>query len=184
MDLSEEDASKLLENRVNFKLYNAEQHLNNLKTLNQNGISMRQYRGRVTWEMEIESFLFHISGVYDSLLVRINDKLELKLKGKDIKYHNIKTFLTYLNEQSLLTSLHNFYNNSSVQKLTEWRNYVTHYNLLNILMTGSSDEPEVFIHKDPDKKPDKKLPILFLEKGLKDVKDLVQDFMNNHPRLK
>lgn len=32
MDLSEEDATKLIENRVNFKLYAAEQHLNNLKT--------------------------------------------------------------------------------------------------------------------------------------------------------
>jgi Cthe_2314-like HEPN len=183
MDLSEEDATKLIENRVNFKLYAAEQHLNNLKTLNQNGVSIRQYRGRVPLEMEIECFLFHIVGVYDSLLVRINDKLGLKLKGKDIKYHNIKKILTYLNEQSLLTSLHNFYNNSSLKKLTEWRNYVTHHNLLNIHATGSSDEPEVFIDEGPDKKPDKKLPILFLEKGLKDVKDLVQD-LNKHPLFK
>jgi hypothetical protein len=123
MDLSEEDASKLLENRVNFKLYTAEQHLNSLKTLNQNGISIRQFRGRVPWEMEIESFLFHISGVYGSLLVRINDKLELKLKGKDIKYHNFKTILTYLNEQSLLTSPHNFSNNSSEIKGMEKSRY-------------------------------------------------------------
>lgn len=143
--------------------------------------------------MEIESFLFHIIGVYDSLLFRIIDKLGLKLEGKDIKFKNITSSLTCLNEQALLTSLHNFYNNSSVQKLREWRNHVTHHNLLNIHIslnnieniintrTSSSDEAEVFIVDDPDKKF---TIIPLLEESLGNMKDLVQDFMNKHPRFK
>jgi hypothetical protein len=58
MDLSEEDAAKLIENRVNFKLYAAEQHLNNLKTLNQNGISIRQFREEFVGKWRLNPFCF------------------------------------------------------------------------------------------------------------------------------
>jgi hypothetical protein len=67
-DISEEDATKLVEDRAKLKLYAAEQHLKNLMNLEQNGITMHTSNGGVHWEMEIESFLFHSVGVSDSLL--------------------------------------------------------------------------------------------------------------------
>jgi hypothetical protein len=97
-DLSEEEARELMENRVKFKLYAAEQHLKNLIIFEQKGSNMRLFKERVHWEMEIESFLFHIVGVWDSLLAKINDNWELRLKGRDININNIKIFLNYLNK--------------------------------------------------------------------------------------
>ncbi|MFZ0510951.1 MAG: hypothetical protein WAM14_05045, partial [Candidatus Nitrosopolaris sp.] len=101
-DISEEEALELIENRVKFKLYAAEQHLKNLKILEQDGSNMQSFKEGVRWEMEIESFLFHIVGVRDSLLININNKLELRLEGRDIDFMNIRIMLNYLNEQNLL----------------------------------------------------------------------------------
>jgi hypothetical protein len=69
-DLSEDEAGRLIENRTESKMYAAEQRLNNLKRLEQKGSNMRLFKERVHWEMEIESFLFHIVGVWDSLLAK------------------------------------------------------------------------------------------------------------------
>jgi hypothetical protein len=41
-----------------------------------------------------------IVGVWDSLLAKINNIWELRLKGRDLKIDNIKIMLNYLNEQS------------------------------------------------------------------------------------
>jgi hypothetical protein len=47
-DISEDEAGKLLANRTEFKLYAVEQHLNNLKMLEQKGSNMRLSKGRPT----------------------------------------------------------------------------------------------------------------------------------------
>jgi len=150
-EISEDEAGKLIENRTEFKLYAAEQHLNNLKRLEQKGSNMRLFKERVHWEMEIESFLFHIVGVCDSLLAKINNNWELRLKRRDVNINNIKFFLNYLNEQALLINLTNFIENTD--KLREWRNRITHENLMNIQIRPNTDrEPEVYFVDDPKKK--------------------------------
>jgi hypothetical protein len=121
--ISEDEAERLIENRTEFKLYAAEQHLNNLKRLEHKGSNMRLFKERVHWEMEIESFLFHIVGVWDSDS-KINNIWELRLKGRDVNIDNIEFFLNYLNEQALLINLANF--NKNTEKLRDWRNRVTH----------------------------------------------------------
>jgi hypothetical protein len=179
-DISEDEAGRLIENRTEFKLYAAEQHLNNLKRLEQKGSNMRLFKERVHWEMEIESFLFHIVGVWDSLLAKINNIWELRLKGRDVNIDKIELFLNYLNEQALLINLANFSKNT--EKLREWRNRVTHENLINIQIRPSTDgEPEVFFVDDPDKKL---VIIPLLENALQNVKVLVQDIMNSESRLR
>ncbi|MDP9288723.1 MAG: hypothetical protein M3P08_11070 [Thermoproteota archaeon] len=127
-DISEEDATKLVEDRAKFKLYAAEQHLKNLINLEQNGITMHSFKGRVHWEMEIESFLFHLVGVSDSLLAKTNDKLKLKLKDRDVKIEKIKILLNYLNEESLLLNLRKLDKQNWFHELRRWRNQVTHIN--------------------------------------------------------
>jgi hypothetical protein len=178
-DISEDEAGKLLENRTKFKLFAAEQHLNNLKRLEQEGSSMRFFRERVRWEMEIESFLFHIVGVFDSLLAKINNNWELRLKRRDINIDNIKIFLKFLNEQALLMNLANF--NGNTKKLRGWRNRITHENLLNIqVRPHSAGEPEIFFVDDPNKKL---VIIPLLENEFNNVKGLVEDIVKNEPRL-
>jgi hypothetical protein len=181
-DISEEEARELMENRVKFKLYAAEQHLKNLKNLEQNGSSMRFFKERVRWEMEIESFLFYIVGVWDSLLDKINNNWELRLKGRDININNIKMFLNYLNEQALLINLVNFMDH--IKKLKEWRNQTTHRDLPSVLFRiniAVDDKPKVFFRDDPDKKLE---VIPFLEDSLRSVKTLLQEIIKNEPRLR
>jgi hypothetical protein len=50
-NISEEEAIELMENRVKFKLNAAEQHLNNLKDIEQSGTTMHSSKGRVKWDM-------------------------------------------------------------------------------------------------------------------------------------
>ena len=179
-DILEDEAGRLIENRTEFKLYAAEQHLNNLKRLEHKGSNMRLFKERVLWEMEIESFLFHIVGVWDSLLAKINNIWELRLKGRDVNIDNIEFFLNYLNEQALLISLANFSKNT--QELREWRNWVTHENLMYVQIRPNTDgEPEVYFVDDPKKKL---VIIPLLENALQNVKGLVQDIMNSESRLR
>jgi hypothetical protein len=79
--LSSEDAKKLLQDRVQFKLYAAKQHLENVRILDKDGESINAYpQTRVYSEMEIECLLFQLVGSVDALLFRINDKLNLLMK--------------------------------------------------------------------------------------------------------
>ncbi len=71
--ISSDDAQKLLEDRVKFKLYAAKQHLDRLKKYQTKPRKhMRSSEIRVKTEMEIDCFLANIIGAKDSLLVQIN----------------------------------------------------------------------------------------------------------------
>ncbi len=138
------------------------------------------FKERVHWEMEIESFLFHIVGVWDSLLAKINNIWELSLKGRDVNRDDIEFFLNYLNERALLINLANFSKNT--EKLREWRKRVTHENLMYVQIRPNTDgEPEVYFVDDPKKKL---VIIPLLENALQNVKGLVQDIMNSESRLR
>ena len=84
--LSSDDARKLLEDRVQFKLYAAEQHQKNLQDfLDKNGIYMNSsFQSRVYSEIEIESLLSQLVGSVDALLIRINEKPDLGQNEKSI----------------------------------------------------------------------------------------------------
>lgn len=136
--------------------------------------------------MEIEPFVFHIVGVRDSLLVKINDKLGLRLKEEEVNMKSIGNKLNQLNEQNLLTDLGNLDSDNCFQILKKLRNQSTHRTLINVqfrheIGTGGSDEPKVFFVADPDKRLE---VIPFLETSLQKVKLLLQTIIKNDPRLK
>ena len=71
--------------------------------------------------------------------------------------------------------------NMNTEKLREWRNRVTHENLMNIQIRPNTDgEPEVYFVEDPKKKL---VIIPLLENELKNVKRLVEDIIKNDSRL-
>ena len=135
---------------------------------------------RVRWEMEIESFLFYVVGVRDSFLVKINDKLGLKLKEEEVYMNTIENKLNHLNEQHLLTDLKNFNTSSCFRILKESRDQSTHRRLIEVRFshglyedlnagTSRSVKPKVFLVADPDKQ----LEIIpFLEDSLQKVEAL------------
>jgi len=131
-EMSEEEAGRLLENRMEFKLYVAKRHLNNLRRFEQEGSSMPFFKERVRWEMEIESFLFYVVDVRDSFLAKINDKLGLGLKEEEVYMNTIETKLNQRSEQHILTDLKNFNTSSCFRILKESRDQSTHRRLIDM----------------------------------------------------
>lgn len=182
-DISEEQARELIENRTKFKLYAAQQHLNNLKMLEQKGSSARFFKERIHWEMEIESFLFHLVGVSDSLLAKANDKLKLKLDVGKVRIENMRPLLNKLNEGDLLSNLSKFDEKPWFSRSRRWRNQVTHITLLSVLFKidiPENGKPKVFFRDDPKKEME---VIPFLEDALHNVIVLLQEVIRNEPRL-
>ncbi|AIC16076.1 hypothetical protein [Nitrososphaera viennensis] len=82
---------KLLHDRVEFRLYAAEQHLNRLKEI---GDDIAKDNARIEVEMEIDCFLSHLMGAVDSLLFEINNKLELGIRPYDVSFANVQSALS------------------------------------------------------------------------------------------
>jgi hypothetical protein len=182
-DLSQQESEELIRNRTKFKLYAAQQHLKNLKNLEQSGTTMHSPKGRVEWEMEIESFLFHLVGVSDSLLAKTNDMLGLNLNLGEVRIEKMKPLLTNRNEGILLSNLGKFDAEDWFKRLRIWRNKVTHISLLPVLFSVEIPEngkPKVFFRHDQDKKLE---VIPFLEDSLQKVKVFLREIIKNEPRL-
>jgi hypothetical protein len=87
--MSSPTSIKLLEDRIKFKFHAAKEHLKNLKCLEAKGETANAADARVKWEIEIEDLLSHLIGARDALLVRINEKFNLKVKKRDIYLANL-----------------------------------------------------------------------------------------------
>ena len=96
--------NELLSDRVNFKLFAAEQHLNKLREIEKNYGGIMGNR-RVYAEMEIDCFFAQIIGAKDSLLVQINEKLGLGLPIEEAKIQNLNPKLKSINQRDLLIEL-------------------------------------------------------------------------------
>ena len=69
--------SKFLSDRVGFKLYACQRHLKNLKNIESKYENLASADVRLGAEIEIDCLLSQMIGTVDSLLIEINDKLEL-----------------------------------------------------------------------------------------------------------
>jgi hypothetical protein len=83
--------SKLLHDRVEFKLYAAERHLNRLKEI---GDDIAKDNARIEVEVEIDCFLSHLVGAVGSLLSEINEKLELGIPPYEVSFANVQSALS------------------------------------------------------------------------------------------
>src|SRR5918995_3351554 len=84
----------LLDDRVEFKLYAAEQHLNRLKEIENAYGDIAKYNARIEVEMEVDSFLSQLVGAVDSLLFQINDKLDLGIPAEHVNFANVQSALS------------------------------------------------------------------------------------------
>ena len=90
--LSNDDnnTSKLLHDRVEFKLFAAERHLDRLKEIG----DIAKDNARIEVEVEIDCFLSQLLGAVDSLLFQINDKLELGIPPDRVSFPNVQSALS------------------------------------------------------------------------------------------
>ena len=94
--LSDEEGhiKRLLNDRVEFKLYAAEQHLNRLKDIENAYGDIAKYNARIEVEMEVDCFLSQLVGAVDSLLYQINDRLDLGVPTEHVNFANILSALS------------------------------------------------------------------------------------------
>jgi hypothetical protein len=84
----------LLDDRVEFKLYAAEQHLNRLKEIENVYGDIAKYNARIEVEMEVDCFLSQLVGAVDSLLFQINDRLDLGIPTERVNFANVQSALS------------------------------------------------------------------------------------------
>jgi hypothetical protein len=93
--LSDEGQIKrLLNDRVEFKLYAAEQHLNRLKEIENAYGDITKDNARIEVEMEVDCLLSQLVGAVDSLLFQINDRLELGVPTDRVNFANVQSALS------------------------------------------------------------------------------------------
>jgi hypothetical protein len=204
-NLSESDASALLNDRIKFKLYTAEHELNGLRELEKNGLSISSpsFVARVMWEMRIECFLAHLVGSVDALLIRINDRLDLGLKGMEVNRGEINDKLKNIRGKGgLLDLLNEAIKRGDDKKnppdptgwfwtLNDLRNQGMHRNLIkkhvhqcireDVNSGSSRSESRFYLITKPQTNLE---TIPYLEDSYQKTKDLVESIINTDPLLK
>ena len=94
--LSDDEGSikRLLNDRVEFKLYTAEQHLNRLKEIENAYGDIAKDNARIEVEMEVDCFLSQLVGAVESLLFQINDRLDLGIPTDHVNIANVQSALS------------------------------------------------------------------------------------------
>jgi hypothetical protein len=94
--LSDEEGriKRLLNDRAEFKLHAAEQHLNRLKEIENAYGDIAKDNARIEVEMEADCFLSQLVGAVDSLLFQINDRLDLGIPTDHVNFANVQSALS------------------------------------------------------------------------------------------
>ena len=184
--------SNLLTDRVEFKLYAAERHLNNLKEMQLNYSNIENDNQVVQIELEIDCFLAQILGAVDCLLILINTRLELGIATGKVDLATVQSALNARTKSiSLLTELH--------QALERDRWLWTLMEFRNQTMQGPSIQEEAILLDDNTMSLRSRYQnssivnsnefnginlISYFEQSVKRVRDLVNTIRMKEPLLK
>ncbi len=130
--LEDNEVSKLLGDRIQFKLWSAKKHLDKLVKI-ENNYGGLMGTNRIYAEDELDCYFAQIIGARDTLLMLINEKLHLNLSEKKVYIKSINEKLDSQNKKHILKEL----NDLSCDKtswywiLNELRNKSIHRSILN-----------------------------------------------------
>ena len=137
--LSDEEGhiKRLLNDRVEFKLYAAEQHLNRLKEIENAYGDIAKYNARIEVEMEVDCFLSQLIGAVESLLFQINDRLDLGIPAEHVNFANIQSALSSKTKKiDLLSPLDRARQQGNwYYMLSELRYHLVHRTFLNKVLS-------------------------------------------------
>ena len=176
-------AKKLLEDRIEFKFYAAEKHLQILSDMEAKGETPNNSQGRLNWEIEIEELLFHLIGAMDYLLLRINERLNLKLESRKVTAINVCKKLRLKKRNDLIKELWDLSNprnpvRSWLKILTDLRNTGTHRSIINVSFAG--DNTRITFVEDPKSE----LEIIpYLDDRIQRMRDLIDNIIRKDPSL-
>jgi hypothetical protein len=175
---------KLLEDRIEFKFYAAEKHLQILSDMEAKGETPNNSRGRLNWEIEIEELLFHLVGAMDYLLLRINERLNLKLETQKVTAITVCKKLRLKKRNDLIKELWDLLNprnpvRSWLNILTDLRNTGTHRSIINVSFAGGNTR--ITFVEDPKSE----LEIIpYLDDRIQRMRDLVDNIIRKDPSLR
>ena len=174
---------KLLEDRIELKFYAAEKHLQILSDMEAEGETPDNSKGRLNWEIEIEELLFHLIGAMDYLLVRINERLNLKLETRKVTAINVCKKLRLKKRNDLIKELWDLLNprnpvRSWLKILTDLRNTDTHRSIINVSFAGGNRR--ITFVEDPKSE----LEIIpYLDDRIQRMRDLIDNIIRKDPSL-
>ena len=175
---------KLLEDRIELKFYAAEKHLQILSDMEAEGETPDNSKGRLNWEIEIEELLFHLIGAMDYLLVRINERLNLKLETRKVTAINVCKKLRLKKRNDLIKELWDLLNprnpvRSWLKILTDLRYTDTHRSIINVSFAGGNRR--ITFVEDPKSE----LEIIpYLDDRIQRMRDLIDNIMRKDPSLR
>ena len=183
--LEDNEVLQLLEDRIQFKLWSAQKHLDKLEKIE------KKYGGimgknRIHAEDELDCYFAQIIGARDALLILINEKLTLNLSEKSVNVESIYQKLNSQNKNHILKEIQNLSidQTSWYWILKEYRIRSIHRNILykqvavslfeNINNNTSSSTCKNYLLLPPDYKvPMQKETIVFLSECIKEMRKLI-----------
>lgn len=190
--MSSDFTSKLITDRVEFKLFAAQTRLHNLQQIKLNSGNMEKIDPNIQMEMEIDCFLSQIIGVIDCLLELINARLELGIAAGRADPTAIQSALNSRTKNiSLITELHlALEHNRWLWTLKEFRNQTMQKPSKQVLDLLLENKPASMVSEDYDtykinwKEFNHKNLIEYFEKSVKRVRELVDTIRIKEPLLK
>jgi hypothetical protein len=186
---------RLLNDRVEFKLYAAEQHLNRLKEIENAYGDIAKDNARIEVEMEADCFLSQLLGTVDSLLFQINDILDLGIPTDRVNFANVQSALSAKTKKiDLLSPLDTARQQGNwYYMLSELRNQLVHRTFLKkvISVHDSPQKPRQVRFLNVQRESEGNLfdhvmdmeVIQYLEKSLQQVRELIFSIRASEPLL-
>ena len=184
--LEDNEVSKLLGDRIEFKLWSAKKHLDKLVKI-ENNYGGIMGKNRIYAEDELDCYFAQIINARDALLMLINEKLLLNLLEKDVNVESIKKELK-IKKQNILKELNDLSSDhtSWFWILNELRNKSIHTSILNKQAvasmsentndnTSSSNVKNYFLLPPDYKDPMQKEIIVFLYDSIEEMRKLIEN---------
>lgn len=187
---------RLLSDRVEFKLYAAEQHLNRLKEIENAFGDIAKDNARIEVEMEVDCFLSQLVGAVDSLLFQINERLDLGIPTDRVNFADVQSALSAKTKKiDLLSPLDRARQQGNwYYMLSELRNQLVHRTFLKKVISVHDLPPKprqvrfLNIRRESeggnpfDRVMDMEV-IQYLEKSLQQVRELIFSIRASEPSL-
>ena len=183
--------SDILLDRVEFKIFAAEKHLNNLQEIQSYHLDAQKVDPAIRMEIEIDCFLAQILGTLDCLLLLINTKLELGIAPERVDLATIQSALNARTKNiGLLTDMHQASaHNGWLWVLKEFRNLTmqrpskdAQYLLFDDIVSSTKDSQSETIR--PSNESINKNLIRYFQQSLQRVRELVNSIRMKEPMLK
>jgi hypothetical protein len=177
--------ANLLTDRVEFKLFGAEIHLNNLLEIQLNYSNFEKDNPVVQAELEIDCFLAQILGALDCLLTLINTRLELGIAIGKVDQATIQSALNARTKNiSLLTELSQAsQHNGWLWVLKEFRDQTMQRPSKEAQAVLFDDRTTSITSKGPKELINKNL-VLYFQQSVNRVRELVNNVRMKEPLLK